>query len=822
MAAFLEKLFKSRKPASPHRKPQTPTEQRTDKPEENKRAELREEQLKALQADPGQKAIAGLATEGVTATIRLEAAHQLTDTELLQDIQKQTKGRDKGVYQAVRQKLQTLREEQARQEITSETITTLINNAENQAKSDDTKLYEARLDALLNQWAEVEASAAPDQISQFLQSVHSCRDRLADIQAVQAAEQRQDEQARQRDETLTLINQTLNELKHQPSDATASLSSLDALQKTQENRWLEATRDTHVEKQQQKTYDTSMLALRNYIAAVRHFTREKDSLTELSGALDQNREISTEERHKARALIKEINWPEGYPAPDVLESTRKLAGKPKAPANNENDHKQQQATADNLDATLVQLEAALEANQLKESKQLLKQAQQHFKALNHRYSKGFQSRMQLLTGQLRELNDWQGFATEPKQVALCEQMEHLAEQPIEPETKAGRIKDLQAEWRDLGGSSNRALWSRFKQASDTAYEPCKTYFKAKSDLKQVNLEKRKALCEELEHFLNEADWDTISWKAVERILQTARQEWKAAWPIEFRDNRQVQKQFDGLLKQLEAPIADEHEKNEALKQSIVEQAQALVDHEPLSEAMNKAKALQSDWKAVGITRHREDRKLWQAFRKACDDIFARRDTERSEQKQATKDADTKAATALQQTAAVTSDQDAQTLAHAIAMLNDLDNAQLSTTMKEQARNEKQRLKQAVTAQELKANITEWQALILARAEGQLPAGRLPENWAMIAEQADNPDNRELVIRAEIFAGVPSPEADQQARMEIQVQRLAEGIGSSDKTDDVVQNIEALVACWCLKPADEPVEMALATRLNSALTSLTKN
>ncbi|RBW51379.1 DUF349 domain-containing protein [Marinobacter sp. F3R11] len=823
MAAFLQKLFKSRKPTAPVRKT-TAQAQPVTAPAEDKRAELREQQLQALQAAPTQEVAAGLAIEGITADIRLKAADQLQDAELLQRVQKQAKTRDKGVYQVVRQKLLVIREEQARQEEISGTITALISSARDLAKTDDTKLYDARLDTLLNQWAAVEASASPDQLSELLQSVHRCRERVAGMQAARIEEQRQREQQTQRDETLALMTQTLEELRNQPVEELVSLASLDALQKTQENRWLEATRDTQVEKTEQKAYETAMMTLRSYIAAIRHIGQEKESLHALSVVAEQE-DVAPEDRERALALLKEINWPQGFPAPELLVPARKLAGKPKSKptVKASDDLKQQQATADSLKAVLDKLEEALEARQLKESKQLLKAVQQYQKALDHRHSRSFQARIQLLTAQLRELTDWQGFATEPKQVALCEQMEYLAEQPIEPEAKSERIKELQQEWRDLGGSSDRTLWSRFKQASDKAYEPCKAYFKAKSGLKQANLEKRKAICAELEHFVNDADWSTVDWKAVDRILQTARQEWKSAWPIEFRDNRQVQKQFDDLLHKIEAPLEEEHRKNEALKQAIVEQAQALTEHQPLQEAMNKAKALQSDWKAIGVTRHREDRKLWQAFRKACDEIFARRDTERSEQKQAEKEADIAAEAVVKEVRNIGTDQDVQALEQAASTLGSLDTGSVSSGVKEQIQKEKQRLSLAISTQKLKTSISEWQALVLARTMDETPEEvAFPEKWAALSETLGELDDQELVIRAEILVGVPSPAEDQKKRMEIQVQRLAEGMGSAEKADNPLQSVEAIVASWCLRSTDQPADAALASRLNSALDKLITN
>ena len=818
MAAFIQKLFRSRKTtevAQKHRKATQPEPvEQTDT-----RATQREEQLSALEGSPSQSALAKLAIEGVTADIRQTAASRLVDEFSLQDVQKQAKSKDKGVYQIVKSTLQQRREEQARLDSIDQTITTLIRHAQDQAKSDDTKLYEARLDALVKQWAEVEEHAKPEQAQAFLESVHQCKERVAAIQATAADEKRQHEQRLQRQETLDLLTRTLGELKTQSPEVLPSLASLDALQKTQENRWLEATRDTSVDKQEQKSYETSMLALRNYLSSVRRITQDQSTIIELSALLQGEGDVTDEQRAQAKTLITEINWPEGYPTPVLLEPLRKLAGKPKAPSKPRVDQEQQKALANRLETDLKKLEDALEAKQLKESKQLFKTAQQHFRDMDQRYAKPFQARIQLLNGQLRELSDWQGFATEPKQISLCEQMEYLADQPMDPEAKAERIKELQNEWRDLGGSSDRSLWSRFKAASDKAYEPCKAYFSAKSGLKQANLEKRSAICEQLESFLNNADWSSIDWKAAERIHQTARQEWKEAWPVEFRDNRAVQKRFDELLKRLEAPLDEERRKNEAQKQAIVERAEALVNHEPLQEAMNQAKALQGDWQAIGITRHREDRKLWQAFRKACDQIFARRDAERTEQQQASQAADESAQASLEQASGVSSDSDEQAITAALATLREIDTATLSKSVREEVQQEKQRLGQILSTLKLQAKMASWQALVMAATTGETATDSVPQHWSALTEASDVSDPVELVIRAEILCGVPSPESDQQRRMEIQVQRLADGMGAADNGNDHMQDVEALLAKWCLSGIAKDANTALAERLNTALANL---
>ena len=424
--------------------------------------------------------------------------------------------------------------------------------------------------------------------------------------------------------------------------------------------------------------------------------------------------------------------------------------------------------------------------------------------------------MHLLGGQLRELTDWQGFATRPKQESLCEQMEYLANQPMEPEAKAERIKELQNEWRGLGGSSDRDLWSRFKQASDQAYEPCKAYFSAKSGLKQANLETRKAICDQLGTFLDNADWSSIDWKAAERIHQTAREEWKAAWPVEFRDNRPAQKRFDDLLKQLEAPLDTERKKNEALKQGIVERAEALIEHEPLGDAMNQAKALQTEWTSIGITRHREDRKLWQAFRKACDQIFARRDARRDEQEQLSREADEKAGPILDACQSASADSSLDGLKATLSELDSLRNEPLSADSRDRVGQERSRLSGLVSTRQLQEQIDTWKSWINSRSSSALDSELLPQHWAGLAAEVGQPDPVELVIRAEILAEVPSPAEDQGRRMEIQVQRLAEGMGNASSDSDKSRQLEMLVANWCVVQPVDVVSEPLAERLGKAL------
>lgn len=760
-----------------------------------------DESAQQVSADTDPKQLLTLAIEGKTAAVRLAAAERLEKEEDLQAVQKAAKGRDKGVYQVARKKLQSLRQAQEKAASVQASIGDLIQQMEEQARTDNMQLYTARVDSLQAQWKGVSGEASPEQQTAFLSALDSCRRRIREAEQASAQEAENHQKAEERKATLELLRSTLNTLAAEVPERGPSLSSLDALQKTQENRWMEATRETEVGKAEQKEYQALMLELRNYIGAVQRLAAQQETMTRLA-------EAETPDTGELKQTLNAVDWPQGYAQPEQLESlSRKLGHEKQLQKAQASDQKAQQKVLDDL---LDRLEQSLEQNLFSESRQLHKQAQHAFNGLDHKHSQSRQARLTLLGRQLQDLQDWRGFATRPKQEELCEAMEYLAEQHIEPEAKATRIKELQQEWRDLGGSSDQSLWHRFKAASDAAYEPCHAYFAAKSELKDANLEKRKAICDQLAEFANNADWSSVDWKAVERIHRVAREEWRSAWPVDFKANRSLQKTFDHLLKQIEAPLNEERRRNEALKQSIVDRAEALIEHEPLNEAMEQAKGLQKEWEVVGLTRHREDRKLWQAFRAACDAIFARRDAQRAEQAAE----DHAAVEQLQQAIATSealrqeSDVSAEQLQAQLQQLNQTPvPRKLPHAVSDALGDEKRALKSQIQQAQRHKRVADWQARI--------------DQFLTEADAANTnavpgvlPSPREIAVRLEIATGSTSPEEDQELRMKQQVERLAAGMGGT--TTNTEDEIDRLITCWCAQSIPSSDAETLAPRLRRAL------
>ena len=95
---------------------------------------------------------------------------------------------------------------------------------------------------------------------------------------------------------------------------------------------------------------------------------------------------------------------------------------------------------------------------------------------------------------------------------------------------------------------------------------------------------------------------------------------------------------------------------------------------------------------------------------------------------------------------------------------------------------------------------------------------LQQRWAAVANgapKAPDPEaSRRICVRLEILAGIDSPPADESLRLELQVKRLAEGMGSGRQLLPQ-EEAQRWAAQWYGLPGDE----ALQRRVDAALERL---
>ena len=806
MAGFLKQFFKPRHPASetaqqPAPEPSAP---RAERPAPDPDAVAKATTTEALEQ---------LATEGETAAIRREAIDRLEDTEALERASRALKGRDKGAFQAARRKLREQREQAEAKQARQSEIERLLEDIEALAATQDTKLYPARLDAIVSRWSNVSDEADSAQQERYDTSLARCRERANAISEEEAQLQAVQENTREQQSAVETLAATVEQLASAWPEEGASLSSLDAMIKTQRNRWEQATADQAPEAELKARFERLMEQLDAYHRALSAWQQHEATLEQA---------LTEQDTETISATLSAINWPEGFVAPPTLASARKQQNGQPAPVR-EPEKEYRTADTGELQRTLDALEQSLEQQQLKPSREHFRKAQKLQDQLPEKEARAHQARITRLGRQLQELRDWLGFAAKPKLESLCEQMEYLANQPMEPEAKAEHIHELQQHWYDLGGTPDQQLWQRFKEATDRAYEPCHEYFSEKKRLKGANLEKREYIVGQLQEFVDNLDWASCDYKAVDRIQRTARREWSDAKPVDYKANRPFQKQFDRLIKNLNAGLEEERERNDALKRDIVERAEALVDHEPLREATEGAKALQKEWEAIGITHQQEDRRLWKAFRSACDRIFARL----SEQREAREEAFNAAA------------EEAEKL---IRQLQDVDPAETGPGELEQYRKAFRALElprdragaladrfnkamDGVQEQQMSAlraqRYQQWLAALDQHQSGETPGPESFRHPPMPLEQAtqetDTPSQaRALCIRVEIVSGAATPPEDQAQRMALQVSRLNDGMKSEQSLESQEDELDSLLATWCELDAADGLTPEHYQRLREAL------
>ncbi|WP_077529058.1 DUF349 domain-containing protein [Vreelandella utahensis] len=805
MAGFLKQFFKPRQPTNAAEQPEPQAS--TAAPERP----APDPDIVAKATTTGE--LETLATQGETAAIRREAIDRIEDTETLERISRALKGRDKGAFQAARRKLREQREQAEAEQARQAEIDRIVQDIEELASTQDTKLYQARLDAIVSRWNNVSGSIDSTQTQRYESALARCRERAQAIADEEARARAEQEQAQEQQSAVETLGATAEQLASAWPEEGASLSSLDAMIKTQRNRWEQATANRTPDPDLKARFEQLMAQLEAYHQALSAWQQHE---AQLEQALQEKDAATVEE------TLAAINWPEGFPTPPTLARARKHRDG-QAKSSPEPQKEAPSVDTGELSRTLDALEKSLEQQQLKPSREHFRKAQKLQDQLPEKEARQHQARITRLGRQLQELRDWLGFAARPKLESLCEQMEYLADQPMEPEAKAEHIHDLQQQWYDLGGTPDQQLWQRFKDATDRAYEPCHEYFSEKKRLKNANLEKREYIVGQLQEFVDNLDWTSCDYKAVDRIQRTARREWSDAKPVDYRANRPLQKQFDRLIKMLNAGLETERERNDALKRDVVERAEALVEHEPLREATEGAKALQKEWEAIGITHQQEDRRLWKAFRSACDRIFARL----SEEREARDEAFNAAA------------EEAEKL---IRQLQDVDPAETAPGELEQFRKAFQALElprdragaladrfnramdgvQEQQMSALRANrYQQWLAALDQHQSGETPGPESFRHPPMPVEQATQETDtasqaRALCIRVEIVSGAATPPEDQAQRMALQVGRLNEGMKSEQSLESQEDELDGLLATWCELDAADGLTPDHYQRLREAL------
>lgn len=229
-----------------------------------------------------------------------------------------------------------------------------------------------------------------------------------------------------------------------------------------------------------------------------------------------------------------------------------------------------------------------------------------------------------------ELRDYDFKKNLEAKTRLCEQAEALGESE-DVVAANNQLQMLHQEWKETGPVAKELreeLWNRFKDASTIVRKHHQEHFEAIKASEEENLNKKTALCEEIEQIQTEglktfADWETITEKIKELQAQ-----WKTIGYAPQKMNTQIFERFrkacDTFFEQKAEyfrTVKDALNENLARKKALVEKAEELMNSTEWRKTGDALVKLQKEWKEIGNVPRKYSEALWKRFIAACDHFF---------------------------------------------------------------------------------------------------------------------------------------------------------------------------------------------------------
>lgn len=823
-----------------------------------------------------------LAANRALAVERLDQAGALENKHALEDLLRRLGKRDKNIHRLAREKLRLIAEREDRPLRVRAQCADICAKIERLGRLGSWTQDRALLEHLDRQWAEIEHEAQPEwqdrfqrERERFLTAFDAhCRQDQAQsaAQAVQASAQT----SAQLDAQALLA--ALAELCERDADdafeverariATAwnALSSVPEPERRALNERYAALMD-------------SATAIQR---ASEDHRRRQDRLVKIAAKAEQLlTDSKTLDQTAANALLDDgralaAALPESDLTRDFSALAQRLTDRLR------HQRKQAEHKLGQLRERIEVLEAHLAAGELKKADPIYQSIQAGLDVIRASgIAKSEEAqltrRVRALAPRLRELQNWRRWGADQHREELCASMEALIEQDLSLSALAEQLRALQAHWKRLdktGSPANQAFWQRFHSASEAVYARCRPIIEQQAAEREANRLARESACTQLEDFLAKVDWERVDWKRILRAERAMRQTWSMIGPTEGRHRKQLERRFHRSLKQLDQRLDAERKRNRAHKRALVERVHELVELPDLDQAIEQTKAIQRQWQTTVPARQRDENALWQSFRAACDAVFERRAA--AQQTQASElqaNLQTRQAICDAAHEIATHEQDPDQLATAQRELLDRWRAteglpvprQSATSLTRTWRDRYSALTQCLRAaearvrsaslellarqaelcQQLETSLlqapercdlhsiqTHWaelethrdgtlQAAIQGRFERALTAAQ--DSAALAALRADYAANADvldrLCLQLEIIAGVESPPALSQQRLEFQVARLSERM--SEGEEDPLQGATRLLREWYLcGPA--PRTQELVERFNQVREALAQH
>lgn len=220
-----------------------------------------------------------------------------------------------------------------------------------------------------------------------------------------------------------------------------------------------------------------------------------------------------------------------------------------------------------------------------------------------------------------------------EKIKLCEQAEELIMESSVTKAFKG-LQDLRARWKEVGPvptEQNEEIWQRFCNAANQIDERRKEYYDQRKEELDNNLLAKQALIDKATELTEKRPESTKEWNDTTAALDDLLKVWKTIGPVPREVNEEIWTKFKGIIdrhysdkKEYFGGVRDEQEANYQKKIDLCLKAEAIAKREDWKKATEELLQLQQEWKSIGATSRKVSEKVWQRFRGACDEFFAKK------------------------------------------------------------------------------------------------------------------------------------------------------------------------------------------------------
>jgi hypothetical protein len=198
------------------------------------------------------------------------------------------------------------------------------------------------------------------------------------------------------------------------------------------------------------------------------------------------------------------------------------------------------------------------------------------------------------------------------------------------------FRSLQNDWHSIGVVPQTALkdlWENYHHNVEIFYD----YIKINKELKDLdlkkNLEAKVILCEKAEELMLEPNPVNAF-----RLLQDYHNQWREIGPVPPESKNEIWERFKEATSQINKrhheyfeKQKDDQRKNLESKIALCEEVEAInlmeiKNFKDFDEKAEKVVALQKMWRTIGFAPKKQNNKVYQRFREACDSFFEKKRT----------------------------------------------------------------------------------------------------------------------------------------------------------------------------------------------------